>query len=339
LRRQPVVPPMSLVEVGGWHPLLPAAELAAVAGQPLQQLAPRLFHCPDELDWSRLAYARRGLRLLGSSLRLDVPFDPASVISGSYAVRLHDPDHLLPALARQRLIDQVWRALPSPQVRLTSPDHELHVYITPAGLWWAEMQGRTGTDALRSHDPMARPFFRSVLVPRRRARCLVNLTGVRPGQRLLDPFCGTGALVVEAGLLGAAAFGSDVGRAMVSGCRANLAFENVAADVRRIDARALGDWGLMFDAVVTDLPYGRSASAHGVQLPDLFRAFLGAAAGVVRDGARVVVMAPAGLPEPSNTLFDVITVLRERVNRSLTREIWVLYRRSRRSTPIEAAPR
>ena len=249
------------------------------------------------------------------------------MVGGSYAVRLHDPDHLLPALARQRLIDQVWRALPSPQVRLTSPDHELHVYVTPTGLWWAEMQGRTGADALQSHDPMARPFFRSVLVPRRRARALVNLTGVRPGQRLLDPFCGTGALLVEAGLLGATAFGSDVDRAMVTGCRANLAFENVAADVRRIDARTLGDWGLAFDAVVTDLPYGRSASAHGVQLPDLFRAFLDAAAGLVRAGARVVVMAPAGLPEPSDTLFDVITVLQERVNRRLTREIWVLYRR------------
>ena len=128
-----MVPPVSLVEVGGWHPLLPAAELAAVAGQPLQQLAPRLFQCRGELDWPRLAYARRGLRLLGSSLQLDVPFDPASVVAGSYAVRLHDPDHLLPALARQRLIDQVWRALPSPQVRLAGPDHELHVYVTPAG--------------------------------------------------------------------------------------------------------------------------------------------------------------------------------------------------------------
>jgi tRNA G10 N-methylase Trm11 len=75
-----------------------------------------------------------------------------------------------------------------------------------------------------------------------------------------------------------------------------------------------------------------------VRLPDLFRAFIDAAAGVVREGARVVVMAPAGLPEPSNTLFDVITVLRERVNRSLTREIWVLYRRSRRGTALAAAP-
>jgi tRNA (guanine10-N2)-dimethyltransferase len=333
-----MVPPMSLVEVGGWHPLLPAAELAAVAGQPLQQLAPRLFQGRGELDWPRLAYARRGLRLLGSSLQLDIPFDPASVVDGSYAVRLHDPDHLLPALARQRLIDQVWRALPAPQVRLVNPDHDLHVYITPTGLWWTELQGSVGPDALRSHDPMARPFFRSVLVPRRRARCLVNLTGVRPGQRLLDPFCGTGALLVEAGLLGATAFGSDVDRAMVTGCQANLAFENVAADVRRIDARTLGDWGLVFDAMVTDLPYGRSASTHGAQVPDLFRAFLDAAAGVVRDGARVVVMAPAGLPEPSNTLFDVITVLRERVNRSLTREIWVLCRRSRRSLAAAAAP-
>jgi tRNA (guanine10-N2)-dimethyltransferase len=333
-----VVPPVSLVEVGGWHPLLPAAELAAVAGQPLQQLAPRLFYRRGELDWSRLAYAKRGLQLLGSSLQLDIPFDPMSVIDGSYAVRLHDPDHLLPPLARQRLIDRVWRRLPSPQVRLTNPDHDLHVYVTPTGLWWGQTQGRTGADMLHSHDPMGRPFFRSVLVPRRRARCLVNLTGVRPGQRLLDPFCGTGALLVEAGLLGAAAFGSDVDRAMVTGCRANLAFENVPADVRRIDARTLSDWGLVFDAVVTDLPYGRSASTHGVDLPDLFRAFLDAAVGVVREGARVVVMAPAGLPEPSNALFDVITVLRERVSRSLTREIWVLYRRSQRGTPAAAAP-
>jgi hypothetical protein len=49
-------------------------------------------------------------------------------------------------------------------------------------------------------------------------------------------------------------------------------------------------------------------------------------------------MAPAGLPEPSNTLFDVLTVLRERVNRSLMREIWVLCRRSRRSLAAAAAP-
>jgi tRNA G10 N-methylase Trm11 len=67
-----------------------------------------------------------------------------------------------------------------------------------------------------------------------------------------------------------------------------------------------------------------------VRLPDLFRAFLDAAAGVVREGARVIAMAPAGLPEPTNAMFDVITVLRERASRSLTREIWVLYRRHRR---------
>jgi putative methyltransferase (TIGR01177 family) len=306
---------------------------AVLARAPVQQPA----------MWSRRQWKAAGWSYLAAVLLMGVAGETLPGASAGRVVPVQWWNYvtlvLMPARARQRLIDQVWQALPAPQVRLTSPDYELHVYITPAGLWWAEMQGRTGVEALRSHDPMARPFFRSVLVPRRRARCLVNLTGVRPGQRLLDPFCGTGALLVEAGLLGAAAFGSDVDRAMVSGCRANLAFENVAADVRRIDARALGDWGLMFDAVVTDLPYGRSASAHGVQLPDLFQAFLGAAAGVVRDGARVVVMAPAGLPEPSNTLFDVITVLRERVNRSLMREIWVLYRRSRRSTPVAAASR
>ena len=35
-------------------------------------------------------------------------------------------------------------------------------------------------------------------------------------------------------------------------------------DLRRLDARAWGDVALGFDAIVSDLPYGHSASVKGV---------------------------------------------------------------------------
>jgi hypothetical protein len=52
---------MRLVEVGGWHPHLPAAELSAVAQGALFQVARRVYALSDDVDVSRLAYAHRPL--------------------------------------------------------------------------------------------------------------------------------------------------------------------------------------------------------------------------------------------------------------------------------------
>jgi tRNA (guanine10-N2)-dimethyltransferase len=173
---------------------------------------------------------------------------------------------------------------------------------------------------------MDRPFFRSILVPRQRARCLVNLTGVQPGQRFLDPFCGTGSLLIEAALVGTLASGSDIDPVMVRGSRANLRYEDLPAQVRQIDARRLGEWGTVFDGLATDIPYGRSASTHGSDVADLFHRMLVSAGDVLREGAYAVVMAPAGLPAPEHPRFAVVARFRDRASASLTREIWLLRR-------------
>ena len=320
---------MRLVEVGGWHPHLPAAELSAVTHSALFQVARRAYVLSADVDVSRLAYAHRTLTYLGAGRDLAPPPALGEHITGSYAVRVHDDDRLLPRTARTRLINEVWRSLPHPHVDLSDPQHEVNAYVTPAGMHWGLLLDAPARGRLGDRNPMHRPFFRSILVPRQRARCLVNLTGVQPGQRFLDPFCGTGSLLVEAALVGAVACGSDIDSVMVNGSRANLRHEDLPGRVRRIDARRLNEWGTVFDALATDIPYGRSASTHGSSVDDLFHRLLVSAGDVLRAGAYAVVMAPAGLPAPEHPEFAVVARFRERASASLTREIWLL-----RRTPV-----
>ena len=315
---------MRLIEVGGWHPHLPAAELSAVAGRSLFQVAKRVYVLPGDVDVARLAYSHRALAYVGGGRDPRPPAALEAKVTGSYAVRVHDPEHLLPHAARGQVIDEVWRSLPERSVDLRDPVHEVNVYVTAGGLHWALLLDEPVRGRLRERDPMQRPFFRSMLVPRRRARCLVNLTGVQPGQRFLDPFCGTGALLVEAALIGAEAYGSDIDPVMVAGSRENLRHEALPGHLRCIDARQLVEWGTTFDGIATDIPYGRSASTHGSDLGELFQHLLVSTAAVLRAGASAVVMAPAGLTLPEHHQFAVLARFRERASASLTREIWLL---------------
>ncbi|MBS3125240.1 hypothetical protein J4211_03230 [Candidatus Woesearchaeota archaeon] len=49
------------------------------------------------------------------------------------------------------------------------------------------------------------------------ARAMVNLTGVKTGI-LLDPFCGTGGILIEAGLMGFPVVGCDIDEKYASAC-------------------------------------------------------------------------------------------------------------------------
>lgn len=105
------------------------------------------------------------------------------------------------------------------------------------------------------------------------ARFLVNLSRVKEGQKLLDPFCGTGSILIEAGKMGAKGFGSDIDDEMIFYARENLWANRLKAKLLacsvsnlRPDSFSPGGSGgsnHLFDAVVTDLPYGRCSALHG----------------------------------------------------------------------------
>jgi tRNA (guanine10-N2)-dimethyltransferase len=218
------------------------------------------------------------------------------------------------------------RRLPSPCVDLTDPDTEIHVFVTACGCRWGVLLWGTDSAGFEARRAHRRPFWRSIAMPPRRARCLVNLSRVRPGGTLLDPFCGTGSVPIESALLGVRTYASDVDPVIVAGAGRNFQALGLAerVDLRQLDARAWGARPERFDAIVSDLPYGRTASVKGVDRDVLYREFLDATARVLLPGGRAVVMLPEGALPPLLPGIAVQATFAEVVHASLTREIVVL---------------
>ena len=171
------------------------------------------------------------------------------------------------------------------------------------------------------------PFQRPVSLAPRFARALANLARVRSGDRVVDPFVGTGALLAEAALLGARIFGCDRDPQMVRGALRNFSHLGVSAEALAVgDAGRveLGAPGATFDALLTDPPYGRSSST-GREGDAVIERVLPRWADRVRPGGRVVVVVPRPIAPPGPGWESRLAVP-VRVHRSLTREFRVFER-------------
>jgi tRNA (guanine10-N2)-dimethyltransferase len=188
--------------------------------------------------------------------------------------------------------------------------------------------GPTLTALDRSRFEMRRPrlrpfFYPGVLLPRI-ARAAINLSGIREKERLLDPFCGTGGLLLEAGLVGAVILGSDVDSRMVLGTKMNLDYYGVDHDVFVQDAQRMALKAECLDAVTTDFPYGRSVSVRAVSSHQLTARALDEIFRVLKREKRAVFISHIPI---ERFLFDAGFTIEERhsqyVHKSLTREIFV----------------
>ncbi len=172
------------------------------------------------------------------------------------------------------------------------------------------------------------PFQRPVALPPRLARAAANLARIRPGDRVLDPFLGTGALLAEAGLLGGRLYGIDRDPAMVRGALRNLRHLGVSAE-----ELVIGDAGTAeltdpegnFDAILTDPPYGRASSTGGESARAVVERVLPRWAVRVRPGGRVVLISP-GPVAPFRDGWRERLAVPVRVHRSLTRQFCVFER-------------
>ena len=116
------------------------------------------------------------------------------------------------------------------------------------------------------------------------------------GARLLDPFCGSGTILLEAGVVwpGVVRVGSDRDPRAVEGAWRNLVHNRLAGGARvvRADARALhrelGERD--FARIVTNPPFGRLLGSR-LRFFDFYTRFLDAAARVLRPEGRMVLLA------------------------------------------------
>ncbi|MEM2351829.1 MAG: DNA methyltransferase [Thermoproteota archaeon] len=170
-----------------------------------------------------------------------------------------------------------------------------------------------------------KPFFHPSSLKAELARAMLNLARVRKGSIILDPFSGTGTILVEAYELQAIPVGLEIDPAMAYPSIRNYKWFG-AVGVCQI----LGDAGHMpfrsVDAIVTDPPYGRRASTHGLESLKVYKGFIKSAAGVLRESGWMVFLAPSGMPVEdfveSNGLRIMETYFIE-VHSSLTRKLLV----------------
>ena len=103
---------------------------------------------------------------------------------------------------------------------LDKPDLEIKVIVSEK-IYFGINVGNIDRKSFETRVPQNRPFFSPVSLHPKIARALVNLAHLSAGDILLDPFCGTGGIMIEAGLIGMEIVGCDIDENMVNGCKNN----------------------------------------------------------------------------------------------------------------------
>jgi tRNA (guanine10-N2)-dimethyltransferase len=222
----------------------------------------------------------------------------------------------------------IWDRVEGVKVSLTRPDVTFFGVLTGGAFILGRKLAEIIPKAFVERGPRRRPFFHPSAMPAKLARCMVNLAQPRVGDLVLDPFCGTASMLIEAGMIGCRVVGFDVQWRMVRGSLRNLDRYGVDVEgVLRADARCPPINAV--DCIVTDPPYGRSAKTLGRQISAIVADFLRVAADCVARGRRVCVAFPKGVDIgklAGRSGFKVVESHYVYVHRSLTREVAVLER-------------
>ncbi len=204
------------------------------------------------------------------------------------------------------------------KVNLKAPDTEIRILLTDKFYVCRKLFDIKRQD-FEQRRVIYRPFFSPISLHPRIARALVNLSGIKRGEKLLDPFCGTGGILLEAGMIGAHIFGSDLDEKMVEGCKKTLDYYGIYPyNVFQADVGEIGKIGKV-DGVVSDFPYGRSTRINR-KLEDLYARAFDAIRTVLKKDRQAVVGLPnreaVKIAEP---YLQVLQVYPYRVHKSLTR--------------------
>ena len=171
--------------------------------------------------------------------------------------------------------------------------------------------------------PRRRPFFHPSAIFPKLSRALTNLTRCREGEYLLDPFAGTGSILIEAAQIGLNAVAMDRSASMVRGAVQNMkAFRQSWSGVVRADAFNAPLSAV--DGIATDTPYGRSASTGGETAKSIVEQVLRRLPGHLRSGGRMVLMHPSHVPVDVPADMSLEEEHYVYIHRKLTRAITIL---------------
>ena len=266
------------------------------------------------------------------------------LIQGSWSMQvkmLGRSDRLHPRERRERVesFRDVLGVLAQRKVVLNNPDHELvlledcrslesdlnagqpqpphHVYLL---LKASSSNSLDVREIAEQSDVKKRAFISTTTMPSDRALLMSNLGLAQQGMSVLDPFCGSGGLLLSSALLGATVVGADVDAELLSFCDSPLPFPNSPHRPNRgVELVSYGDsfaelrlnqpmllpgldiqsddfvnqvlevnHGWRYDAIVTDPPYGIRESSSKMSDVQITERLCEVASQVLKQSGRLV---------------------------------------------------
>ncbi len=335
--------------VSGEHETLPFAEARAILESECiaykeHQLLPQVLRLDTSVDAVAAVAARAALTRtccqelfcckasFGEIVKAAqaAPFDTFLQPNESFAVRVRrvgEAERDLNSMSLERKLGEiVLDKVRESKVNLEHPQKTFFGAITDGCFVFGLIVGEVSPTPFVQRRPRKRPFFHPSAMPAKLARCMVNLAHAKKDDFVLDPFCGTGSFLIEAGMIGCRVFGIDAKRRMVRGSLRNLKFFNIdcvglaVAEARHLPLTKV-------DCIVTDPPYGRSASTMGQTTKEIVQGFLKMTADMMERGQRVCIASPKKVQLCKEAMKFGFRRMQSHfvyVHRSLTREIAVL---------------
>ncbi len=227
--------------------------------------------------WAEIGRPRSALeRLRALSARLDlipalsgcaavrpIPCAPAFSLSVSFVGKRNYTTREIKAILAERITSrQGWTYQPDDRLA----EVNLRVFIEHEQ---AYIGMRLAKQPL--HERPYRQVQRAGALKPSAAAALVMAADVRAGQRVLDPCCGSGTLLIEAAAKGALVCGGDNDQAAVRAAQINCRAAGVCASLQCWQAEALPLAAASIDRVLCNLPWGRQTQAEGA-LADFYQA-------------------------------------------------------------------
>ncbi len=332
--------------LSGEHSTLPAAEVMAA-----MKAEHRAFKVLEQLDQVLVAETKANPQILASRLAMTHKIclylcttratrgEILEAVSSTdipellphpktFAVRVKRVKRSAAYINTQELAQELAGAIAEEvdfQVDLERPDIELLCVLSGEKCVIGVTRAEVDRGQFKKRRPSKRMVFHPSTLSPTLGRTLVNLARTPRNGNFLDPFCGVGGILLEAGMIGAKVIGIDIDREMIEGARKNIEtvglkdFQLMVGDARKLPA-------LEVDAIATDPPYGRQATTAGAEINEMYRGALPSMASVLRKKGYMCITSPGDVDLEKlarKTELRVIEKHEQRVHRSLTRNIYV----------------
>ncbi len=147
-------------------------------------------------------------------------------------------------------------------------------------------------------------------------RVMINLIGLKEGETVCDPFCGTGTTLLEAESMGIHAIGLDFDEKMYNISKENLDVNGYKSKIIKADFSQLTNMIDEFEGIVTDLPYG-IASKSSENPEELMKKFVS----ILPKRKKIAIMCKKGFEKKLN--INPIKKYEIYRHKSLTRTILI----------------